>query len=162
MQPSFHYNRIQEECLCRYNNFNNVIVVTPNGRMWYRCITYNLLPILVLCVNQAVLETVARVKPKKNDTKGKEDKYYLLLWLGNPILEICNDYFEIMYIDWCELLTYLLCYFRSFQLHNLFKNDNAQEDTATLIDRKVKLLKWESVSTCIMTASVDESSPFAG
>ncbi|KAK6273877.1 hypothetical protein POUND7_010960 [Theobroma cacao] len=62
---------------------------------------------------QAVLETVARVKTKKNDTKEEKYKRAGL----SPLLQPP---------------------FRSFQLHDVFnlENDNRAEDTPMLIDRK--------------------------
>jgi hypothetical protein len=80
---------------------------------------------------QAVLETVARVKPKKNETK--EEKYAslscriigLLLFLQQRIVSSTFGKFSI----------------RSFQFHDVFNLDseNRVEDTPTLIDRKVCL-----------------------
>lgn len=84
---------------------------------------------------QAILETVARVKPKKNETK--EDKYAILLKEGQ-ILFFLQGGMEAEHVDENYKLFLIL---RSFQLHTVFNldNENRAEDTPTLIDRKVCL-----------------------
>ncbi|XP_013616257.1 PREDICTED: K(+) efflux antiporter 6-like isoform X1 [Brassica oleracea var. oleracea] len=80
---------------------------------------------------QAVLETVARVKStKKNETK--EDKYNIQFLLLVVSLEL--SYMTFYNVSKC----YLIFLFRRFQLHDVFNldNDNRAEDTPTLIDRK--------------------------
>lgn len=89
-----------------------------------------ILPSLVGVVNQATLETVARVKSKKNDTK--EEKYMLLTLVLHFTFRPCYTGLSVHFLKH-------LCFYFRFQLQNVFNldSDNRAEDTPTLIDRKV-------------------------
>nr|VDD35075.1 unnamed protein product [Brassica oleracea] len=67
---------------------------------------------------QAVLETVARVKPKKNETKTKEE----------------NCCYQILF-HWLKAIYNIINAFNSRSFFNL-DNENGVEDTPRLIDRK--------------------------
>ena len=91
-----------------------------------------------------MLETVARVKSKKNDMEEK-----CILISCEPINFVCVYYIDMDHspthkffpaVHKLYFLTLLDNGFRSFQLHHFFNldNNNGAEDTPTLIDRKVK------------------------
>ena len=84
---------------------------------------------LTLSHYQAVLETVARVKPKKNETK--EEKYVYD--------HSCTIFFLLTYLVSFYLYALSSCNYRSFKFNQVFNldNDNGAEETPTLIDRKV-------------------------
>lgn len=91
-----------------------------------------------MCFYQAVLETVARVKSKKNDTK--DDKYVLSsLYQILDVYIISYSVFSFFLFS-AEHFSYENNICRSFQLHHVFNmdNDNGAEETPTLIDRKVQ------------------------
>ncbi|CAA2983335.1 K(+) efflux antiporter 6-like isoform X2 [Olea europaea subsp. europaea] len=96
--------------------------------------------LVIFFLHQAVLETVARVKPKKNETKTSEEKQVFCSNSENVITDNLTSHLHIQFFftDYCLLFCYN---FRSFKLHHVFKldNDNGAEETPTLIDRKVKM-----------------------
>lgn len=96
-------------------------------------------------IYQAVLETVARVKSKKNETK--EEKYVLVSfwWKISPFISfdvvvmISENSESCLVWTSHSVLNFFRPYDRSFQFHNVFNldNENRAEDMPTLIDRKV-------------------------
>lgn len=120
---SRNYTIIVKELYFRFDHFSNWLH-KMSVWMWGW--------LLYLVVNQAVLETVARVKStKKNETK--EEKYTIQFYLSFIFI-----WPSMMIWNWRCIKRYLI-FRRHFQLHDVFNlnNDNRAEDTPTLIDRKV-------------------------